>query len=181
MHSSTRSRTNEPIRRLAWGNRALDFRTRPYVMGILNCTPDSFYPGSRVTEIDQAVQKAQVMIQAGADILDVGGESTRPGSDPVEAEQEIHLLTPEFFHRSAGDEKIYYLSRDTDQIKVQDLIFISQQSPETLELALGDHETGAFLTWLKKQQKETLGEATIRDILNRNFSLRSETLPNPQS
>jgi len=54
-------------------------------MGILNCTPDSFYPGSRVPEIDQAVQTALSMIQAGADILDVGGESTRPGSDPVGA------------------------------------------------------------------------------------------------
>ena len=94
MHSSIRSRTNEPIRRLSWGNRVLDFRKRPYVMGILNCTPDSFYPGSRVPETDQAVQRAQAMIQAGADILDVGGESTRPGSDPVEAGEEIGRVVP---------------------------------------------------------------------------------------
>jgi dihydropteroate synthase len=63
-------------------------------MGILNCTPDSFYPGSRVPGIDQAVQRAQAMIQAGADILDVGGESTRPGSDPVEAAGEIERVVP---------------------------------------------------------------------------------------
>jgi dihydropteroate synthase len=94
MHSSIRSRTNEPIRRLSWGNRVLDFQERPYVMGILNCTPDSFYPGSRVPEIDQAVQSALAMIQAGADILDVGGESTRPGSDPVEAGEEIGRVVP---------------------------------------------------------------------------------------
>jgi dihydropteroate synthase len=63
-------------------------------MGILNCTPDSFYPGSRVPEIDQAVQTALSMIQAGADILDVGGESTRPGSDPVGASEEIGRVVP---------------------------------------------------------------------------------------
>ena len=63
-------------------------------MGILNCTPDSFYPGSRVPGIDQAVQTAQAMIRAGADILDVGGESTRPGSDPVEAAEEIRRVIP---------------------------------------------------------------------------------------
>jgi dihydropteroate synthase len=63
-------------------------------MGILNCTPDSFYPGSRLVGVDQAVQRAQTMIQAGADILDVGGESTRPGSDPVEAAEEIKRVVP---------------------------------------------------------------------------------------
>ena len=63
-------------------------------MGILNCTPDSFYPGSRVPGIDQAVQTAHSMIQAGADILDVGGESTRPGSDPVEAAEECERVIP---------------------------------------------------------------------------------------
>jgi dihydropteroate synthase len=94
MHSNIRSRTTEPLHRLSWGNRVLDFQERPYVMGILNCTPDSFYPGSRVPEIDQAVQTALSMIQAGADILDVGGESTRPGSDPVGASVEIGRVVP---------------------------------------------------------------------------------------
>ena len=94
MHSNIRSRTAEPLHRLSWGNRVLDFQERPYVMGILNCTPDSFYPGSRVPEIDQAVQRALSMIQAGADILDVGGESTRPGSDPVGASVEIGRVVP---------------------------------------------------------------------------------------
>jgi dihydropteroate synthase len=72
----------------------LDFGKHPYVMGILNCTPDSFYPGSRVQGIDQAVQRAQDMIRCGADILDVGGESTRPGSDPLESEEEIRRVVP---------------------------------------------------------------------------------------
>ena len=94
MPSNIRSRSPEPVRRLCWGNRVLDFEKRPYVMGILNCTPDSFYPGSRVPGIDLAVQKAQTMIRAGVDILDVGGESTRPGSDPVQAAEEIERVVP---------------------------------------------------------------------------------------
>ena len=94
MPSNIRSRSPEPVRRLCWGNRVLDFEERPSVMGILNCTPDSFYPGSRVRGIDQAVETAQTMIRAGADILDVGGESTRPGSDPVQAAEEIERVVP---------------------------------------------------------------------------------------
>jgi dihydropteroate synthase len=89
------NRCLRPERRvMAWGNRSLDFRRRIYVMGILNCTPDSFYPGSRVPEIGQALDQGWSMIDAGADILDIGGESTRPGSDPVETAQEIERVVP---------------------------------------------------------------------------------------
>jgi dihydropteroate synthase len=116
MHSSIRSRTNEPIRRLSWGNRVLDFHKRPYVMGILNCTPDSFYPGSRVAEIDEAVRRAEAMIQAGADILDIGGESTRPGSDPVEKGEEIRRVVP-VIERIRGFSQVP-ISIDTRKVEV---------------------------------------------------------------
>lgn len=60
----------------------------PAVMGIVNCTPDSFYAGSRVAHVDQALAVAEQMIADGADILDIGGMSTRPGSvAPSEAEE----------------------------------------------------------------------------------------------
>jgi dihydropteroate synthase len=116
MHSSIRSRTNEPIRRLSWGNRVLDFHKRPYVMGILNCTPDSFYPGSRVAEIDEAVRRAEAMIQAGADILDIGGESTRPGSDRVEKGEEIRRVVP-VIERIRGFSQVP-ISIDTRKVEV---------------------------------------------------------------
>mgnify|MGYP002395901806 CR=1 FL=1 len=79
---------------LAWGRRSLDFRRKTYVMGILNCTPDSFYPGSRLHRLEQALEAARNMISAGADILDVGGESTRPGSEQVSAEEERNRVIP---------------------------------------------------------------------------------------
>jgi len=64
------------------------------VMGILNATDDSFFPGSRVGSVENATNIAMNMIENGADILDVGGESTRPGSDPVSEEQEIGRVVP---------------------------------------------------------------------------------------
>jgi dihydropteroate synthase len=63
------------------------------IMGILNVTPDSFYAGSRVGAADALLQKAGTMLEQGADILDIGGESTRPGAEPVPVEEEIRRVT----------------------------------------------------------------------------------------
>lgn len=63
-------------------------------MGILNCTPDSFSDGGQFLNIDAAMQQVDQMIADGADIIDVGGESTRPGSDPVSEEEEIRRVIP---------------------------------------------------------------------------------------
>lgn len=64
------------------------------VMGILNITPDSFYAGSRVPVVDDVVKKAGLMLAHGAGILDIGGESTRPGSDSVDGEEERNRVIP---------------------------------------------------------------------------------------
>lgn len=64
------------------------------IMGIINSTPDSFFEGSRTPEGDNALQRALRMIEYGADILDIGGESTRPGSDPVTEDEEIERVVP---------------------------------------------------------------------------------------
>ena len=79
---------------MSWGTRSLDFSRTTYVMGILNCTPDSFFPGSRSTTIKDALESAQEMVDAGVHIIDVGGESTRPGSDGVTEEEEIRRVIP---------------------------------------------------------------------------------------
>jgi dihydropteroate synthase len=67
---------------------------RTLVMGILNVTPDSFSDGGRFAAFDAAMRQASAMIDDGADILDVGGESTRPGSSPVDADEEIARVVP---------------------------------------------------------------------------------------
>lgn len=69
-------------------------RTRTVVMGILNVTPDSFYDGGRYAQPEAAVRRALQMVEEGADILDIGGESTRPGSQPVSEEEELCRVLP---------------------------------------------------------------------------------------
>ncbi len=71
----------------------LDF-SKPKVMGILNVTPDSFSDGGRFQRVEAAVARAHEMIAEGADLIDVGAESTRPGSDPVSAKEELRRLEP---------------------------------------------------------------------------------------
>lgn len=68
--------------------------TRPIAMGILNVTPDSFSDGGEFKSPDNAVRRAEVMIAEGASIIDIGGESTRPGSERVTAEAEIERVVP---------------------------------------------------------------------------------------
>lgn len=67
---------------------------RPVVMGILNVTPDSFSDGGELASVEAALRRAREMAAAGADLLDVGGESTRPGASPVLPEEEIARVVP---------------------------------------------------------------------------------------
>ena len=75
-------------------NREFDVANRTYIMGILNVTPDSFSDGGKWNSMDNALRHAEAMIAEGADILDVGGESTRPGHTPVSAEEEAARVLP---------------------------------------------------------------------------------------
>ena len=67
---------------------------RPVVMGIINTTPDSFYSGSRQQTVDAALSKAEQMLREGATILDIGGQSTRPGSTHLEPDEELARVLP---------------------------------------------------------------------------------------
>ncbi|EPJ93611.1 MULTISPECIES: dihydropteroate synthase [Pseudomonas] len=79
--------------RLPCGNRVLDL-ARTHVMGILNVTPDSFSDGGRFAALDAAVRHAQAMVLAGATLIDVGGESTRPGAPVVSPQEELDRVAP---------------------------------------------------------------------------------------
>lgn len=78
---------------LRCGPHTLDLST-PLVMGVLNVTPDSFSNDGRFADVDAAVEQALRMVEAGAGLIDVGGESTRPGAQAVEAEEEIRRVVP---------------------------------------------------------------------------------------
>lgn len=76
------------------GNKIFEPSEKTYVMGILNVTPDSFSDGGSYTSIDKAMEQTEKMIQQGADIIDVGGESTRPGHVQIGDEEEIKRVVP---------------------------------------------------------------------------------------
>ncbi len=72
----------------------LELGSRTHIMGVVNCTPDSFYAGSRNLDVKSAVETGIKMVEEGADILDIGGESTRPGAEYIAEEEELNRILP---------------------------------------------------------------------------------------
>jgi len=95
---------------LQCGRFGYDLAKRPLVMGILNVTPDSFSDGGRYQALEFAVERAEQMIKDGVDIIDIGGESTRPGSPSVPVDEELRRVMPAIY---ALRELGYPLSIDT--------------------------------------------------------------------
>lgn len=91
--SSFKNNKQIPMFTLNCKGRLLAF-DRPLIMGIINTTPDSFYQGSRHAETDEVLRTAEQMIKSGAAILDIGGQSTRPGSRWLGAEEELSRVLP---------------------------------------------------------------------------------------
>ena len=74
--------------------RCFDLSARPLIMGVLNITPDSFSDGNSYRSVQEAVEAAEKMVVEGADIIDIGGESTRPGAEPVSTAEELGRVLP---------------------------------------------------------------------------------------
>ncbi|EPN25166.1 dihydropteroate synthase [Pseudomonas syringae pv. actinidiae ICMP 19099] len=103
------------------GNRVLDL-AHTHVMGILNATPDSFSDGGRYSQLDAALRHAEAMVLAGATLIDVGGESTRPGARPVSPAQEVERVAP----------VVEIISRELDVI-----ISVDTSTPEVMLATAG--------------------------------------------
>src|SRR4030067_2246549 len=80
--------------KLTWKNFSLDFSKKTYIMGILNVTPDSFADGGLYFDKSAAIERAYQIVEEGADIIDIGGESTRPGSEPISIKEELKRTIP---------------------------------------------------------------------------------------
>lgn len=89
---------------------------RTLIMGILNVTPDSFYDGGRYASVESALERAREMVEGGADIIDVGGESSRPGSLPVGKDEELSRILPVI--KAISDEMDVPISVDTYRAEV---------------------------------------------------------------
>ncbi|MFB6092725.1 MAG: dihydropteroate synthase [Haloquadratum sp.] len=121
------------------------------VMGILNVTPDSFHDGGEYEAVEAAVDRADAMIDAGVDIIDVGGESTRPGAEPVPAETEIDRVVPVI---EALAERGVPLSIDTRKADVADAALsagadivndVSELADPAMPFVVADHDAALVL------------------------------------
>lgn len=142
----------KPLRPQIWtfGHLKLDL-SQPHVMGILNVTPDSFSDGGLHNQKDQAVVKALEMIADGATVIDVGGESTRPGASVVEVEEEIRRVMPVVEELAKHD---VIISIDTSQ-------------PEVIKAAVkaGAHIWNDVRALTRPQALETAAELNIPVII----------------
>ena len=142
----------KPLRPQIWtfGHLKLDL-SQPHVMGILNVTPDSFSDGGLHNQKDQAVAKALEMMADGATVIDVGGESTRPGASAVEVEEEIRRVVPVVEELAKHD---VIISIDTSQ-------------PEVIKAAVkaGAHIWNDVRALTRPQALETAAELNIPVII----------------
>ncbi len=124
---------------------------RPAVMGILNVTPDSFHDGGEYDALEDAVSRAEAMVDAGADVIDVGGESTRPGADPVPIEAEIDRVVPVIERISDLDATV---SIDTRKAAVAEAALdagadvvndVSGLEDPEMRFVVADHDAGLIL------------------------------------
>ena len=115
--SGRKANQNAPQRRLMkLGSKELDLGEKPLVMGVVNMTPDSFYDGGRYNDPQKALGRIASLIEDGADIIDIGGESTRPGSSGVSAEEELDRVIPVIEAASAEFDTV--ISVDTTKAAV---------------------------------------------------------------
>jgi dihydropteroate synthase len=142
-------------------------------MGILNCTPDSFSDGGRDLLFEDAMRHAQSMLESGAAIIDVGGESTRPGAHPVDAAEEIRRIAPviEAIRRSWP---AVVLSVDTSKVEVAykaleagaDLVndVTAASAPGMLAL-VAEHGAGIVLMHMRGEPRTMQRDTTYTDVV----------------
>lgn len=80
--------------KISFKNFLFDFSKKTYIMGILNVTPDSFFDGGKYINLRKAVDRGLQLVEEGADIIDIGGESTRPGAEPISVDEELKRVIP---------------------------------------------------------------------------------------
>lgn len=156
---------------------SMDLTEKTAVMGILNLTPDSFSDGGLFISRDQALKQAEEMISEGADIIDIGGESTRPGAETVSEAEELDRVIP-VVEALAGT--VPFISVDTTKAAVAEAaikagahiindIFGFHQSPDLAHIA-AKHQAGAILMHIKgtprTMQKNPEYDDLMEDILD---------------
>jgi len=156
---------------LQCGRFGFDLAQRPLVMGILNVTPDSFSDGGRYQSLEFAMERAEQMIKDGVDIIDIGGESTRPGSPSVPVQEELARVMPAIF---ALRELGYALSIDTCKPEVMREAIIAGadmindinafRAPGAIE-AVADSDCGLCIMHMRGTPQDMQAQPVYQDVV----------------
>jgi len=153
-------------------------------MGIVNVTPDSFYDGGSYLDKNKAIDRALQMIEEGADIIDIGGESTRPGSDSISASQEIDRILPVI---EVLNKKVKVpISVDTYKSEVVEVVLqsganiINDISGLTFDPKMGEilsaYKPGIVLMHIKGTPKDMQNKPNYSDLLGEIFSFLEKSV-----
>ena len=112
------------VNKIECGPYTLDYEQKTIVMGILNVNPDSFSDGGKYNEVDKAVERAIQMVEDGADIIDIGGESTRPGYTEISVEEELERVIPiiERLKHQGLNVRLYILGEGNERESLEQMI-----------------------------------------------------------
>jgi dihydropteroate synthase len=156
---------------------------RTLIMGILNITPDSFFNGGRYLKYEQAIEQAQKMKEEGADIIDIGGESTRPGAEPVSEDEEKKRILPVIEQINKLDIPI---SVDTYKSGVADAALNAgacivndisglKFDPEMANV-IAKHNAGVILMHIKGTPKDMQNNPQYKDVINEIIEYLQESI-----
>lgn len=159
--------------------------TTPQIMGILNATPDSFSDGGVFDDVEPALKHIGVMVDQGASIIDIGGESTRPGSDPVSEQEELERLLP-ILEKSIPRFPDTFFSVDTTKYKVAEEAlkagahFINdvsglQKEPRFVDLC-GQYDAGYIMMHSQGDPKTMQQDPSYDDVVNDVYAFFEERL-----
>lgn len=166
------------------GSKKLRLSDRTHVMGVLNVTPDSFFDGGKYFDPDRAFERALEIEQEGADLIDIGGESTRPGSDPVEISEEMRRVIP-LIERLNGKISIP-ISIDTKKSEVAEAALQAGASivndvsglrsdPEMISV-VAKHNVPVVVMHMKGTPKTMQNNPIYKDLIGEIYSYLDETI-----
>jgi dihydropteroate synthase len=155
------------------GTHAVPLHRRTFVMGIVNVTPDSFSDGGSYASVDDALKHATQMVADGADLLDVGGESTRPGSEVVSSEEEMDRVVP-VIRRLVDEHPTVPVSVDTRKSQVARVALeagativndVSAGGDPSMFAAVAETGAGMVLMHMKGEPKTMQDDPTYYDVV----------------
>ncbi len=163
-------------------SRSFDLKGRAIIMGILNVTPDSFSDGGEFAKADRAVERALEMGAEGADIIDLGGESTRPGAEPVSVQEETERILPVV---EALVNNGIVVSIDTTKAAVARVALeagaelvndVSALADEGMAVAIAEHQAGVILMHRRGCPGQMQSNTTYNDIMAEVYGYLAEKI-----